>query len=319
VDQRPPSNTREDTQGVEGEERRRRVVSLPKFEYLAPRTVEEACSLLSQYREKAKVIAGGTDLLVGMKEREQTPQYMVGLKGVANLDYIDYGDIDGLRIGVLASNQSIADSAVIQQKFGILATAAAEIGTPQIRNMGTIGGNLCHAAPSADTASPLIALGARVKLTGGKGERTVPLEEFFTGPGETALQPDELLTEIQVPKPPPHTSGAYLKLFPRGAVDVATVGVAVWLTLGEDNTCRDARIVLGAVAPTPIRAKIAEALIKGSKMEDKVIEEVAQMASEEARPISDIRGSAEYRREMVKVLTRRALKQSLEQARSVQS
>ncbi len=291
-------------------------MSLPKFEYLAPRTVDEVCSLLTQYKEKARVIAGGTDVLVGMKEREMVPQYLVGLKGIADLDYIEYDEIYGLRIGALASNQSIADSAVIQQRFGILARAAALIGTPQIRNMGTIGGNLCNAAPSADTASPLVALGAIVKLASRNGERTVPLEKFFAGPGETVLQPDEVLTEIQVPKPPPGTVGAYLKLFPRGGVDIAAVGVASWLTLGEDNTCRDARIVLGAVAPTPMRAKGAEVAIKGTKMEDKAIEEAAQTASEEARPISDVRGSAEYRREMVKVLTRRALKQSLEQAKS---
>ena len=285
-------------------------MALPRFEYLAPQTVAEACSLLSQYGKAAKVIAGGTDLLVAMKERELTPQYLLALKRIADLDYIDYDDIDGLRIGALASTQSIASSAVIQDKFSFLANAAAQIGTPQIRNMGTIGGNLCNAAPSADTAPPLIALGAKVKLTSSKGERTVPLEEFFTGPGETVLQPNELLTEIQVPKPPPGTKGAYLKLFPRGAVDIATVGVAVRLTVGKDGTCSDAKIVLGAVAPTPMRTKRAEALILGRKLEDKIIEEAAQTASEEARPISDVRSSADYRREMVKVLIRRAIIQA---------
>lgn len=290
-------------------------MSLPKFEYLAPKTVEEACSMLFQYGKKARILAGGTDLLVKMKDREFTPQYLIGLKGISSLDYIDYDEMDGLTIGALASNQSIASSAVMQQKFGMLAQAASMIGTPQIRNLGTIGGNLCNAAPSADTAAPLIALDAKAKLVSRRRERTISLGQFCVCPGETCLQADELLTEIQVPKLPPRTGCAYIKLFSRGSVDIATVGVAVRLTLTDDGTCKDARVVLGAVAPTPMRAKLAEAAVIGTKIKDKVIEQAAQAASEEASPISDVRSSAEYRREMVKVLTRRALKQSLEQAK----
>ncbi len=290
-------------------------MALPRFEYLVVQTVAEAYSLLSQYRKAAKVIAGGTDLLVKMKERELAPQYLVGLKGITDLDYIEYDEVDGLRIGALTSNDSIAGSVVIREKFGLLSEAAAKMGTPQIRNIGTVGGNLCNGAPSADTAPPLIALGARLKLVSSKGERTVPLEEFFTGPGETVLQIDELLTEIQVPKQIPGTRGVYLKLFPRGTVDIAAVGVAVLLILGRDGTCSDAKIVLGAVAPTPMRATMAEAVIKGKQDKNEVIEEVAETASEEVRPISDVRCSADYRREMVKVLTRRALVQCLRQAR----
>ena len=282
---------------------------LPRFEYLAPKTVAEACSLLSQYGKAAQIIAGGTDLLVKMKDKELAPQYVVGLKGIANLDYIDYNDRDGLRIGALTTNESISGSAVIKDRFGLLSKAAATIGTPQIRNMGTIGGNLCNAAPSADTAPPLIALGAKVKLVSSKGKRIVPLEEFFTGPGKTVLQTDELLAEILVPKPSPGTRGIYLKLFPRGAVDIAAVGVAALLTLGQDGICKDARIVLGAVAPTPMRATRAEAKIKGKPGKNGVIEEAAEIAAEESRPISDVRCSADYRREMVKVLTRRVLTQ----------
>jgi CO/xanthine dehydrogenase FAD-binding subunit len=284
-------------------------MTLPRFEYLSPQTVAEACSLLSKYGKSAKVIAGGTDLLVKMKERELAPQYLVGLKGINDLDYIEYDEVGGLRIGALTSNDSVAGSVVIREKFGLLSEAAAKIGTPQIRNMGTIVGNLCNAAPSADTAPPLIALGARVKLVSSKGERTVPLEEFFTGPGETVLQTNELLTEVQVPKPIPSTRGVYLKLFPRGAVDIAAVGVAVLLILSDDGTCSDAKIVLGAVAPTAVRATRAEVVIKGKQDKNGVIEEAAETAAEEARPISDVRCSADYRREMVKVLTRRALVQ----------
>jgi carbon-monoxide dehydrogenase medium subunit len=282
---------------------------LPRFEYLAPQTVAEACSLLSQYGKAAKVMAGGTDLLVRMKEKELVPQYLIGLKGITDLDYIEFNEVDGLRIGALTSNDSVAGSVVIRERFNLLSEAAAKIGTPQIRNLGTIGGNLGNAAPSADTAPPLIALGASVKLVSSKSERTVPLEEFFIGPGETVLQTNELLTEIQVPKPTPGTKGAYLKLFPRGAVDIAAVGVAVLLILGKDGICSDARIVLGAVAPKPMRATRAEAVIRGKQGKNEVIKEVAEAASEEARPISDVRCSADYRREMVKVLTRRALVQ----------
>lgn len=291
-------------------------MSLPKFGYLAPGTIGEACTLLSRYKGRAKVIAGGTDLLVKMKDRELTPQYLVGIRNIAELDYIDYDGMNGLRLGAMTSNQSLATSLIIRQKFGILATAAAEIGTPQIRHLGTVGGNLCNAAPSADTASALIALGAEVRLVNSTGERTIALEDFFTGPGETVLKDDELLTEIQVPNLPPRTGGIYLKLFSRSAVDIATVGVAVMLTMWRDGICYNARIVLGAVAPTPLRAKQAEEIITGRRLEDGVVEQAAQAAAREARPISDVRSSAEYRREMVRVLTRRAIMQSLEQVKS---
>ncbi len=290
-------------------------MSLPKFQYLAPKSVEEACSLLVQHTEKAKVVAGGTDLLVNMKNRELTPQYLIGLKNIPNLDYVKYDAAEGLRIGALASHKTIARSPLVRDKFDLLADAASKVGTPQIRNMGTIGGNLCNAAPSADTASPLIVLGATVKLVSPKGERTVPLEQFFTGPLETCLELDELLTEIRVPEPAPRTSGVYLKLCARGTVDIATVGVALVLTLADDSSCTDVRIALTTAAPTPMRAKRAEQVLIGKSLEDNVIEETAQTASEEARPRTSMRGTAEYRREMVKVLTRRALKQAWEQAR----
>jgi carbon-monoxide dehydrogenase medium subunit len=292
-------------------------MSLPRFKYLAPKTIKEVCKLLSQYKGRVKIIAGGTDLLVKMKDRELTPQYLVGIKKIENLDYIHYNAVTGLSIGALTSHQSIANSPIVREKFPILAMAAAEIGTPQIRNMGTVGGNLCNAAPSADTASPLIAIGAMVKLVSSKRKRTIALEKFFTGPGETILKHNELLTEIQVPNLPPRTGGTYLKLFSRGAVDIATVGVAVMLTLGKNESCDRARIVLGAVAPTPLRAKRAEEVIEGKKIENGIVEKTAQAAVEEAQPISDVRSSAEYRREMVRVFTKQAIIQSLEQAKQV--
>lgn len=287
---------------------------LPKFEYLDPKTIEEACSLLSQHGDKARLIAGGTDLLIIMKHKEVTPEYLVGLKGIPNLDSID-ADAEGVRIGALATLRSIGDSAVVRERFPFLADIAGKMATHQIRNMGTIGGNICNAAPSADTAPSLICLGAKAKLVGPKKERIVAVEEFFTGPGETLLKAGEILTEIQVPNQPAHTGGAYLRLT-RLSVDLAVVGVAALVTLqGKGGLCKEARIALGAVAPTPIRAKKAEGVITGKKIENGLIEEAAQIASEEARPITDVRGSAPYRTDIVRVLTKRAIGQALEQAK----
>lgn len=289
---------------------------LPDFKYEGVKTVEEACSLLAKYKDKAKVIAGGTDLLNVMKHREVLPHCLISLKNIPGLDSVDYDELQGLRIGALATHQSVADSPVVKRKFGLLATACRQIATPQIRNIATVGGNLCNAAPSADTAPPLIALGAGVKIKGLKGERVVPLEDFFVGPGENVLQTDEILTEIQIANLPPHSAGVYLKLPARTAIDLALVGVATVLTLNATHTkIVDAKIVLGAVAPTPLRARKAEGIIKGETIKDELIEKAAQAAAEEAKPISDVRGSASYRKEMVRVLTKRAIKQAAELAR----
>ncbi len=287
------------------------------FQYFAPMSLGRAMLLLSTYKDSAKIIAGGTDLLVSMKEGRMSPQYVVNIKQLPDMDHIQYSK-DGLKIGALATHQSIADSLIIKRKFGSLAAACSKIGTPQIRSIGTIGGNLCNAAPSADSAPLLIVFSAKVKLVSPSGERLMTLEEFLTGPGETILQTGEILTEIQVPNLPPRTGEIYLKLSARTTVDLAAVGVAALITLDLENaTCIDAKIALGAVAPTPIRAKRAEDMVSGKKIEDNLIQEVAQLASEEARPISDVRGSADYRREMVKVLTRHAMSQALSQAKSV--
>jgi CO/xanthine dehydrogenase FAD-binding subunit len=290
-------------------------MSLPKFEYLAPKTLSEACSMLSQHKGEAMAIAGGTDLVTKLRDRALFPKYLIKIKGLPDLDYIRYSEAEGLKIGALAPNQSVANSPPIREKFRFLAEAVGLIGTVQVRNLGTIGGNLCNAAPSADAAPPLTALGAKGKLVSSRGERVVDLEGFFTGPGATVLEADEILAEIQVPNPPPHSGGAYLKIA-RTAVDIAVVGVAASITLGGDGSCSDAGIVLGAVAPVPLRARKAEAALKGKKLEGTVIEEGARLAAEESRPISDVRGSAEYRKEMVRVLTGRAINEALERARA---
>ena len=283
---------------------------LPRFDHLEPKTIEEACSLLSKHKGKAKVIAGGTDLLPAMRNREVTPAYIINVRSIPNLDYIRYTDAEGLKIGALATLYDIESSPIIREKFPMVADAASKIGTPQVRNMGTIGGNLCNAAPSADTAPPLIGLEAKAKINGPNGERVIALEEFFIGPGENALQADEILTEIQIPNPPPHTRGVYLKLPARTMVDLAVAGVAVVVTLDDkERSIVDAKIVLGAVAPTPVRARQAEDIIRGKAISRELIEKAAEAAAGEAKPISDLRGSASYRKEMVNTLTKRAIRQ----------
>ena len=295
-----------------------RLRSLPEFEYMVPKDVNEVCSVLQQHAERAKVLAGGTDLLIHMKHRVLTPRYLIGLKNLSDLDRVSYKEGQGLRLGPLVTHESIVGDRVIQERFGALWTACSKVGTPNIRNMGTLGGNLCNAAPSADTAPPLIACQALVKVMGLAGERSLPLENFFLGPGKTALQPGEILVEIDVPCPPPRSGMVYVKLPVRTAVDMAAVGVAVFITVDAKNdVCRDVRIALGAVAPTPIRARRAEEIMRGEKITEPVIQKAAQIASEESCPRSgSIRASVEYRCSMVEVLTKRAIRQVLAQVRS---
>ncbi len=286
---------------------------LPKFNYLAPQSIAEACALLAEHQEKAKVIAAGTDLLVQMKHKEVKPQYIIDLKRIPGLDYIRYDDQSGLQIGALTTIRAIETSPLVQQSFSILSQAAGLLGTVQIRNRGTIGGNLGNAAPSAETAPALMALAAKAKIVGSKKERVVALEDFFLGPGETVLQPDEMLTEIQVPNPAALSSGVYLKHTVRRMAELAIVGVGVLITWnGTGQTCGDVRIILGAVAPTPLRVERAEEVLKGQQLSGELMEKAAQIASEESRPIDDIRSAAEYRRKMVRVLVKRALEQATE-------
>lgn len=286
-----------------------------RFEYLEASTVQEAVSLLDRYGEEARAIAGGTDLVVQMRYRECTPKYLVNLKPIPGLDYIAE-EGGGLRLGALATIRSIETSPLIRERFGILAQAAHLLGSVQVRNLATVGGNLCHAAPSAETAGPLLALGAKAKITGPGGERVIPLEKFFLGPSQTALKRGEILTELQVPPPSPRSAGVYLKHSIRKAMDIAFVGTGVVVELAEgDGVCRDIRIALGAVAPTPMRAPRAEALLRGKKLEEGRLREAGEVASQECSPISDIRCSAEHRREIVKVFVRRATQQAAELAR----
>ena len=284
---------------------------LPKFEYHAPSTVAEALDQISLYGDKGKVIAGGTDLLVSMKKREAMPEHLINLKEIEALKGITYDETEGIKIGALTTIGDIERAEVVREKFPPLWDAVKVLAAQQVRNLGTIGGNLCSASPSADTAPPLMALGASLKLTRVLHERVVPVEDFYKGPGESVLKPEEILTEILIPNLPDNSGGAYIKLMRRNAMDLALVGVAVWLRL-DGKTCIEVRIALGAVAPTPIRAHTTESVLTHKDVDEGLIEEAGKKASQEAKPIDDIRASQAYRKEMIKVLTKRAIKKACE-------
>lgn len=282
-------------------------------EYFTPKTVKEACSLALKYKEKARFIAGGTDLVIQMKHKEVLPRYIINIGGLG-LDYIKYSENTGLKIGGLATIHSVATSPIVKEKFTLLAEAASQLGSNQIRQVATVAGNLVHAAPSAETACPLLVLSAKVKLVGTEKSRTVPLEKFFKGPGKTVARKDEILAEIQIPNPLPHTGSAYIKHSLRKAMDLAAVGVAALVTM-NGNTIIDAKIALGAVAPTPMRSPGCERILKGKTISDELLKEAGQCAAVECRPIDDIRAGADYRRDMINVNTVRALQQAIERAR----
>jgi aerobic carbon-monoxide dehydrogenase medium subunit len=278
-----------------------------RFEYFEPTTLGEAAALLARYGRRAQPLAGGTDLLVELKEQLRRADCVVNIKRIPDIDGLSYDARQGLRIGALVTAREVELSQITLEKYASLVQATRELGSIQVRNRATIVGNVCRASPSADTLPPLIADGARVSIFGAKGTRELELEKFFSGPGKTVLAPDELVTGLVVPAPAPRTGKVYLKHGRRKAMELATVGVAVSLTWEGD-----VRIVLGAVAPTPIRARQAEALLRGQRLSPELIERAAEAAERESRPISNVRASAEYRREMVKVLTRRALEQALQ-------
>jgi carbon-monoxide dehydrogenase medium subunit len=275
------------------------------FEHLAPGTLEEALTLLDKYGEEGKVIAGGQSLLILMRQGLVASQYLIDIKHLSELNYIKSDAKEGLKIGALTTHRAIEKSPVMQNGFGVLAEMERRLASIQTRNWGTIGGNLCHGDPAGDPAPVLIALNATLKMAGLKGERTIPAEDFFLDYFEVALEPGELLTEINIPPVPARTGTAYTK-FNIIESDLATVGVAVSITLNSnDDTCKDARIALGASAPTPRRAKPAEEMLRGKKITESLLQEAGQIASAEAESISDIYASEEYRQELIKVMVKR--------------
>jgi carbon-monoxide dehydrogenase medium subunit len=276
------------------------------FDHFTPTSLPETLALLGRLDGQARVVAGGTDLLLKMKAGLVSPAAVVNIKRLPELKGISYDEIGGLRLGALTTLRELTRSPIIQAHYPSLAQAAGLMASEQIRNFATVGGNLCNASPSADLAPPLIALDATVCLAGREGERRLPLEAMFLGPGRSALEAGELLKEIHVP--PPAGQTVYLKQAPRAYMDIAVVGVAVKIEQA-DGRCEQARIALGAVAPVPLRAFRAETELVGRPLTAERIQRAAAIAAEECSPIDDVRSSAWYRRRAVEVLTRRALQQ----------
>ncbi len=291
----------------------RRRVSMRNFEYYAPASLAEALALLNNRGHEARVLAGGTDLVVQMKGGHARPAVIVDVKNIPELKRLKWSEGENLHIGAAVPLSRVIAFAPIRDRYGILHQACSLIGSVQLRNRGTVGGNICNAAPSADTAPPLLCLGARAVVAQPGGTRTVPLETFFLGVGQTVLAHNELLVAVEIPTPSPNSSGYYLRHTPRQEMDISVASVASLLVFSPpDNVCREARIALGALAPTPLRVPRAEAILAGTIPTEAAIEEAANLAASAASPISDVRASAEYRRELVKVLTRRTLQKAWE-------
>lgn len=284
---------------------------LPRFQYMLPKTLDETIKALGERKGAARLLAGGTDLVPQLKRREtDIPEYVIDLKGIAGLDEIAYDEQSGLKIGPLATINSIAQSPIVRDLYPSLLQAALSMASPQVRNRGTFAGNICSAVPSADSAPALLTLDAMLRVIRSGGERVIPIDRFFTGPRKTVMEADEMLVEIMVPKATPDARGAYIKLSPRHAMDLAIVGVAAYGVCNNGH-CKDISIGLGAVAPTPFRAGKAEAVLRGQHLTPATVEEAARVASTECHPIDDHRASAEYRCDMVYVLTKRVLNKVL--------
>jgi len=273
------------------------------FEYLEPNSVEEATSMLEKYGDDAKLLAGGTDLLILMKRRELIPNAVIGTKKIPGLRYIDVNH-SGLRIGAMTTLRDIEKSSMVAEKCPVLLEAVMTMASVQIRARATVAGNICNASPSADTAPPLLALGSLIRVIGPKGEREIPLDSFFIGPGKTALKRGEMVAEINIPLPS-RSGGAFIKSG-RTSFDLAKLNVAAVLSFNEDS-CVNAGIAIGGAAPTPLRVPEAEKELINKRLDKKMLANAAEIAAGKTSPITDIRSTSGYRRELVKVLLRRAL------------
>jgi aerobic carbon-monoxide dehydrogenase medium subunit len=285
----------------------------PSFDYYAPTTVKEAIGLLQQHGSDAMILSGGMSLIPLMKLRLASPRCLIDINRIPGLGYIkEEGGF--LRIGGLTRESELEKSALIRSKYPILVDTTSVVGDPLVRNRATIGGNLAHGDPANDHPATMLAVGAEVVVTGPKGERKIPITDFFTGLFSTALESGEILTEIRIPVPPPRSGGAYFKL-ERKVGDFATAAVAVQLTLGKNDVVEKVGIGLTNVGPTPIKASKAEEALKSKKVDGDLIKGAAKLASEESRPKADLRGSQEYKKDLVRVLTIRALNRAIERAR----
>ncbi|HJM74672.1 MAG TPA: xanthine dehydrogenase family protein subunit M [Dehalococcoidia bacterium] len=284
-----------------------------RFDYYRASSVDQAISLLDEHGEGGMLLAGGTDLLVQIKEAGLNPGYIVSLLEVDELQGLRTNR-SGLRIGARTLMREVAGDAGVQSDYSALADGAGLVGSWQTRNMGTVGGNVANAAPSADTGPPLSVLGATVHIAGAGGTREVAIDDFWTGPGQTVLGASEVLTQITVTAPPANSGSFYERHTPRQIMDIAAVGTAVYVELDGDDNCTTARIALGAVAPTVMRAPNAEAAIAGGPIGEQTAAAAGAAAAAEATPISDQRGSAEFRRHLVEVMTTRSILRAAERA-----
>lgn len=279
-----------------------------RFDYQEPTTLKKAFTLMEKYGDDARVIAGGTSLLIMMRQRLLMPKVLISLEHIPRFGKITYNARDGLRIGAGARHRDIELFPAVKKHYPLLHETFRKVAQPRIRNMGTVGGNLAGGDPLTDPGASLIALDAEVTLTSGKGKRTLPLDQFFIDYYQTALEPGELLTEIHVP-PPARPGWSHIKFTPRSVEDFATVGIAVTLK-AQNGVCEDIRIGLNSVAPTIVHARKAEEVLRGKPIHDAALLELSEAAASECDPTDDNRGSAEYKREMVKVLVPRAVKEA---------
>jgi carbon-monoxide dehydrogenase medium subunit len=274
------------------------------FEFLEPRSVSDASRMMADLGEDARLYAGGTALLLGMRQRLLTPSHLVSIGGIAGLDRVEYSEKDGLRLGALLRHVDIAEHALVNERYPMLARMAGQVANPQVRNVATLGGNLCYADPATDPPTCLMALRAQVRVVGSAGERLIPLEEFYTDYYQTALNADDVVTQVHVPPMAPDAKGAYTRFLKTAAEHRPLVGVGV-VARRVGGVCRDVRIAIGASVPIPVRALRAEQFLEGKTITPDALEEAARIAAEDITPVSDFRGSGDYRREMVRVVVKR--------------
>jgi carbon-monoxide dehydrogenase medium subunit len=286
------------------------------FDYIRATTLEEACSLISQYQDTGKILAGGQSLVTMLRQRLIRPEVLIDIYGIKELDYLEFNGKDGLRMGALTKHRTLERSPLIKEKYPVLSELEKSVASVQTRNWGTIGGNICCADPIADPIPALIALGAELKIVSMRGERTVPLENFFLDFFTTVLEPDEILSEIRVPPPAPNSAVEYMK-FSTIEAGIKIVSVSVLVAVEpKSDVCRDVKIVMSAVAPIPLFARKASEFLKGKKFTDSLLKEAAEIAAGETNPTSDLHASAEYRKELVKVLVKRATRKAFEKAKA---
>ena len=286
-------------------------MALPVFDYTKVASLEEASKLSKEYGDKAKLMAGGTDVILLIHAKAIPAELVIDIKDIPGLDEIKYVDGEGMYIGALVKLFDIQSSELVAQKMPALCDAARYVASPQIRRKGTMVGNICNASPSADTASILVAMNAVVKVYNVDGEKEIPIDDFFKGVKKTALEPGDVVTGLFIPELKKGEGSAYFKHSVRKAMDLAIIGVGAKITM-DGNKIADARVCMGGVGITPLRAKNAESILIGNEITDELLEKAGVAASEECSPISDVRASAEYRKDMVRVYTKRAVKKSVE-------